>query len=49
MLGEKKMNVTLYAYNLFEKRIREKGKKDVEYFENRQKHNYRYYRQNFRG
>ena len=33
MLGEKKMNVTLYAYNLFEKRIREKGKKDVEYFE----------------
>ncbi|MCL0184915.1 hypothetical protein M2T59_32370, partial [Klebsiella pneumoniae] len=27
------MNVTLYAYNLFEKRIREKGKKDVEYFE----------------
>ena len=34
MLGEKKMNVTLYAYNLFEKRIREKGKKAERFAEN---------------
>ena len=27
------MNVTLYAYNLHEKRIREKGKTDVDFFE----------------
>ena len=27
------MNITLYGYNLMEKRVREKGKKDVEYFE----------------
>lgn len=27
MLGEKEMNVTLYAYNLFEKGLGKKGKR----------------------